>query len=162
VAGGLGPEFFFLHNSGKVLSVTVTNQSPDVWTGFELELRSVFGIPSSIFDGLSFGKIGAGGGIDIFPPVRSEFASLLDETPCKTSNGYVSSESNRRFPCSDRFQQVRFDSTGTILGDKLTFSGGAVPPGRDATFTFLITENDPRNTFFYLFLRPQTPPEGPK
>ena len=163
VAGGMGPPppgSFLFHRSGRVLKLKIVNQSAVAWTGFEIELRSVFGLPSGP-DGLSFGKInGTNNNFELFPPLEAPFDSGLFETDCKIQNGFLSPESKRRFPCSDRFQQVSFD--GASLEDKLTFSAGAVPAGKDVTFTFLVTENDPANIFFFIFLRPQSAPNGPK
>jgi len=163
VDGGLGPDFFFPHLSGRVLSIAVTNQSSRVWTGFEIELQSFLRVPSTPFDGLSFGKIRGADDttIDLFPPTAFQFAPLLDDSGCKVSNGYVPPESKRRFPCSDRFQQVSFDQSINSVGDKLTFSGAAVPPGKEVTFTFLVTENNPFNRFFYILLHPQPAPNSP-
>jgi len=43
-----------IHDFGKWISKTVTNNSGTTWTSFELELQSVLGVPSTQGDGLSF------------------------------------------------------------------------------------------------------------
>lgn len=48
------------HSYGKWFAKTVLNASLDVWTSFEIEVRTDPGLPSSNFDGLSFAQ---GGGL---------------------------------------------------------------------------------------------------
>src|ERR1043165_3695951 len=89
--------------SARVLSVTVTNRSADVWTGFELELRTVLNTPSDKKDGLSFGKVAAGPeAIDLYKP-----PNLLN-TPCAGSGW--------DFPCSGRFQKLTFNKGLESIG----------------------------------------------
>jgi hypothetical protein len=103
------------HDDGRWVSKTVTNNTTDTWTSFELELQSVLGVPSTDGDGLSFAQ---GGGLTFSSNV------FLTITRLEITRDYLN-----------------FSNGSVLPGDSVNFLFAITDNGPNPTFWLVETPN---------------------